>query len=470
MHRILLIEDDETFYEALELILAGHAIEIIRAKDARSGIRQYREAGSGHFSTVIIDYLLPDMRGSEVCQQIRRINPEQELIFTSGHQNPDYLTDILETGTAGFLRKGRPAAEMRECILQSLDRYQKKSRVIGQDQYSASQAELELRAAGFIGRSEGLYKVLKETQRYRSSRYRTLIVGETGVGKELVANALVPEGKKLIAINCAAFRDKENLLEAELFGYVKGAFTGAEKDTMGLVMQAHGNVLFLDELHHLSITAQTKLYRFLQEMKFRRVGDGSGREISVDFKLVAAVQPDIRERVADGRFTEDLIRRVSELAIQVPPLRERAADIEPLVRHFQEEYNTDRPSADRKQFRISTVNEMTRHSWEGNIRTLKSAVRKMLTDCASDIVNPKDFRTYLEADFLRKASALAAPISLNVARSELEEQLIIEALSQSRTRAEAAKRLGMPHSTFSRKTKELGIEPALHLKAKEKVG
>ncbi len=466
--KILLVEDDESFAQSFKLMLREHPIEVVWAPDAKSGIRSFQAAGANHFATVVIDYVLPDMKGSEVCQHLRRLSADQEFLFTSGHQEPEFLTDILETGSAGFLVKGRGVEEMRERVLRSVDQYQKKSRVVGKDAYSPSQAELELRAAGFIGRSESLYQILKETERYRASPYRTLIVGETGVGKELVARALVPPGRNLVAINCAAFRDKENLLESELFGYVKGAFTGAEKDTVGLVMQAHNNVLFLDELHHLSLSAQAKLYRFLQEMKFRRVGDGSGREISVDFKLIAAVQPDIKERVADGRFTKDLIRRVSELVIQVPPLRERPEDIEPLVRHFQEEYNAGKPQEKRKQFRISTIHEMTKHSWDGNVRTLRGAVRKMLTDCQADIVNPRDFKFYLETDFLGAGNSTQAdPASLETEKDELQKRHITDALARSRTRSEAASGLAchFPHSV--EKQKNLGSLPSFISKQKE---
>lgn len=462
--KVLLIEDDETFVNALRLAMQPSGTEIVWAPDGAAGASLFKKKPHD-YAAVVIDYVLPDMKGSEVCRSLRRINPEQEILFASGHQNPEYLTDILETGTAGFLVKGRGADELRERVLQSVDRYEKKLRVLGRDNYSPTEAEIELRRVGFVGRSKPLYTVLKEIERYLPSPYRALIVGETGVGKELVANALVPAGKKLVAVNCASFRDKENLLEAELFGYVKGAFTGAERDTAGLVMQAHNNVLFLDELHQLSISAQAKLFRFLQEMKFRRVGDT--REITVDFKLIAAVQPDIRERVKDGRFTEDLIRRVSELVIQVPPLRERVEDIEPLVRFFQDEYNAGRTAEQRKQFRIATVYEMAAHAWPGNIRELRSAVRKMLTDCAGDIVNPQDFRRYLENDVLGDGAARAASLpAIGDAREELDSKLIKDALGRSRTRSEAAKRLGMPLSTFSRKTKELGINAELHLKAK----
>ncbi|HEY8270973.1 MAG TPA: sigma 54-interacting transcriptional regulator [Pseudobdellovibrionaceae bacterium] len=463
--KILLIEDDESFARSFSLILREQPVEVVWAADAKAGIQAYKAAPYS-FATVVIDYVLPDLKGSEVCQHLRRLHPEQEFLFTSGHRDLDILTDILETGTSGFLRKGRSPEETRERVLRSLEQYSKKTRIIGADNYSPSQAELELNMAGMTGCSKGLYQVVKDVQNYKQSPYSTLIVGETGVGKELVAQALVPKGKNLITINCAAFRDKENLLESELFGHVKGAFTGADKNTVGLVAQAHNNVLFLDELHHLSISAQAKLLRFLQEMKYRQVGDGSGKETSVNFKLITAVQPDIKERVADGRFMQDLIRRVNDLVIQVPALNERPEDIEPLVRKFQNEFNTDKPVEKRKQFRISTINEMMRHNWIGNIRTLKGAIRQMLTDCQSDIIEPKDFKNYLlNKDVLSSNTAIMPNVeSIEDAKNELESKIMKEALALGRTRSQAALRLGMALSTFTRRLKELGINPELYLK------
>lgn len=463
--KVLLIEDQEADAQAFSLIMRGIPVEIVWAADAKAGIKAYQTNIHG-FAVVIIDYILPDLKGTEVCQHLRRLNPDQEFLFTTGNKNLDYFVDLLETGCNGFIVKGGEPAVTRQCVLSSIEKYNKKNRVIGADDYSPSHAELEINMAGMTGCSKALYQVVKDVQRYKESPYPTLIVGDTGVGKELVAQALVPKGKNLIAINCAAFKDKENLLESELFGHIKGAFTGADKDTLGLVAQAHNNVLFLDELHHLSMSAQAKLLRFLQEMKYRKVGDGSGKEISVNFKLITAVQPDIKERVADGRFMQDLIRRVNDLVIQVPSLNERPEDIEPLVRKFQNEFNAAKSVEKRKQFRITTIHAMMGHNWIGNIRTLKGAVRQMLTDCPTDIVETKDFKNYLlKKDVLSSNSPTTInSVSIEEAKTELETKLIKETLALGRTRSQAAKRLGMALSTFTRRLKELGINPELYLK------
>lgn len=433
-HKILLIEDDESFLENLKLMLSGLNVEFTWANTAAKGIQLYRQ-NLQKYSTVIIDYVLPDQKGTAVCETLRRLNPEQDFLFASGHDDPEFIMDVAATGSSGFLAKGRPAAELRDKIQRSLSNFETRIRVIGHDDYEQSKAELELKANGFIGRSQVMYSMLKEIETAKKSPYPTLIVGDTGSGKELVARALTPSGKNLVAVNCAAFIERENLLESELFGYVKGAFTGADKDTVGLVTQAHGQVLFLDELHQLSLAAQAKLLRFLQEMKFRKVGDNSAKETPVQFKLIATVQTDIKERLKDGRFLPDLIERVGALQIRVPALRERLDDLEPLVRFFQDEFNKNRPENEKKQIRISTVAEMKKQSWPTNIRGLQNAVKQMLTNCKGDIASPKDFSAFMDKNLLTSpVLGAASDMPLDEATENFEKQKIEMTLSSSKTR------------------------------------
>jgi DNA-binding NtrC family response regulator len=452
---ILVVEDDEAFVNALRLAFRNQGVEIHWAANAAGGISAYRQKVHG-FASVIIDYSLPDQKGSDVARTIRKLNPGQDILFASGHRDPDFLIDLLETGAARtFLPKGLPMEEIKSRVLDSIALWENRGRVLGPDEYVPSKAELELRSAGFVGRSAGLYGVLQKIERYRESPYPTLITGETGVGKELVAQALAPKGKTLITINCARFAQSENLLESELFGHVKGAFTGANADKAGLLTRAHGHAIFFDELHELPLSAQAKLLRVLEDMRFRRVGDDSGREISIETRVIAATKPDIRDRIKNKLFLEDLYHRVAQLEIMVPPLRERPDDIEPLVRHFQDEFNASKGPLDRKQFRISTVQEMARHPWTGNVRELKSFVRRLLTDCRSDIVNPADFQALLAEG----GKAPAAAINLASSVENLEATEIRKALQSCRTLNEAATRLGLTRWSLNRKLERLGIDP-----------
>ena len=462
--KLLLIEDDESFFEAIELMLADYPIEVIWADTGAKGIQIYQQNPHG-FANVIVDYVLPDLRGTEVCQHLRRLNPDQGILFASGFLNVEYLTDQLETGAAGFLKKGSPTAGLRDQILRVISNYEKRTRVIGFDDYEPGKAEIELKQEGIIGRSQSMHAVLSQVKTARNSPYPTLIIGETGVGKELIAKALTPKGKKLVSVNCASFKDRENMLEAELFGYVKGAFTGADHDTVGLVTQAQNHVLFLDELHHLSMSAQAKLLRFLQEMKFRRVGDNGAPETSIKFKLIAAVQSDINDRLKNKEFQPDLIERVGALVIRVEPLRDRPEDIEPLVRFFQDEFNDGRVPTDKKQIRISTIDEMMKQPWPTNVRGLQNSVKQMLTNCKDDIVNPKDFKAYLDRNLLTKIDVVQDDSkSLKEATKLFMIEMIKGVLKKSRTQTEAALRLGIPFSSFVRTLAKLGINPEFFLK------
>lgn len=457
IHKILLIEDEETFCDSVKLMLSEHAIEIVWADTGAKGIQTFLNDPHG-FAVVLIDYKLPDMNGSDVCRHLKRLSSEQIFLFTSQYFEKEFLVDQLKAGSSGFVDKNEPTAIIRGEILRAITAYEKEHRLIGPAVFEKSKAERDLFNEGITGRSEALHKMLGKIISSRSSKYSTVLVGETGTGKELAAQALVPKGKNLVAVSCASFANRENMLESELFGYVKGAFTDAKQDTPGLVMQAHGHVLFLDELHQLSISAQSKLLRFLQEMKFRRVGDNSSKETTVDFKLIAAVQPDINQRLKDGRFLPDLLERVGALVIQVPALRERPDDIEPLVRKFQDEFNSGRPATEQKQFRISTVTEMQKHSWPTNVRGLQNAVKRLLTNCKVDVVNPKDFKTYLEEDLMREISPSEQfDTSLEEATKQFEIRSITSALKKSRTRVEAAARLELPMTSFLRKLTTLGI-------------
>ncbi len=466
--KILLVEDDETFFDSIMMMLSDcKDITVIWAKTGALGIQKYLQDPQG-YDLVILDYVLPDLKGTEVCQHLRKINNDQTFLFASGYSNNEFLIDQLKTGGAfSFLIKGSPVVEMKNTILAAVKENQTKNGLLKNLNFEPTTAQLELKKNGFISQSLLMLQMLKEIESAKNSSYPTLIIGETGTGKELIAQALVPAGKKMISINCASFMQRENLLESELFGYVKGAFTGANNDTAGLVTKANGNVLFLDELHQLPIGAQAKLLRFLQEMKFRKVGDNSGNETKVNFKLIAAVQTDIKERIKDKSFLTDLYERVGTLTINAPSLREKPEDTELLVRHFQDEFNKDKSQNKQKQFRISTVTEIKKQLWPTNIRGLQNAVKQMMTNCETDIINPVDFKNYLLKNQITKEFDLSnsadETIDHDEAMKAFETQRIIEILKKSKTKIEAATRLGLPITTLARKINVLGIDPKFYL-------
>jgi two-component system nitrogen regulation response regulator NtrX len=463
--KILLIEDDESYVDGLRLLLQSDSIEIVWAASAAEGIQAYRKNIHG-FATVVIDYLLPDQNGSVVAPHLRKLNPEQDILFASGHNDPSYLIDLLETGCArSFIVKGRAPEETRQRILESIAIYQNKNRVIGKDDHSPSQIERLLNAAGFIGCSQAQLKILEQIKRCREQNYSVALIGETGSGKGKIAKALVTAGKEMTTVLCGRYSGSENMLESELFGHKKGAFTGAVEDTRGLILEAHDQFLFLDELQDLSGTAQRKMLRLLDEMKFRRVGDDRGGEISVRFKLISAMKPAVYKMIKEEQFLEDLYNRVAHLEIHIPPLRERPEDIEPMVRHIQNEFNEKRPETSHKQIRSSTISEMKKYPWMGNLRQLQNAVRQMLTAADRDIVNPSAFDDYLKNRANHGQSTVAlkeAPIAVSVQRHEIEQ--IIGTLKTSRTQNETAEKLGLNRFQLLRKLKRLGIDAESYLR------
>lgn len=451
--KVLLIEDNDNFCDAVELALRNHNVTIVRAATGLEGVKLFKQNPYG-FATVIIDYCLPDIKGSEVAQIIRRINSTQDYLFATGFTEVENLLDLLETGGArSFLNKGRPIEELKDRILESVSLYLHQNRLISHDTPEPEKIELEIRSEGFVGRSLKTYEVIKTIKKFRQEKYSTLVIGETGTGKELVAQALCPKDKRIIVVDCPRYSKSETLLESDLFGYVKGAFTGADKESPGLLSQAHEQMVFFDELHQLSLEAQSKLLRFLQEMNYRKLGDHSAREISIRFKLIAAAKPEIFELVKQGKFLEDLLYRIGRLEIRVPSLRERPEDIEPLVRRFQDEYNQSRSKLEQKQFRISTVNEMMKYSWSGNVRELQNAVVQMMANTQSDIVNPSDFIQYRDRGVDNKSTAAAATvtsITLHEVAAQVEESQLKHALNKSKTKQETATRLGVTRWALNR--------------------
>jgi DNA-binding NtrC family response regulator len=241
--KILLIEDDPSYASALRLMLSDYPFEITWAKTGTEGVQQYQKSTQS-YATVIVDYRLPDLVGSEVARHLKKINPSQDILFASGYNDSEYLTEMLETGCARtFLPKGRSVEETRSKILDSISIFERKNKVLGSDDFCPSKAELALKSFGFVGRSRALYEVTEAVKKYRNLSGAVRIIGETGTGKEKVAKALIPEGKRSVVINCPEFASSESRLESELFGHMKGAFTGADENKPGLLLQAHGHVL-----------------------------------------------------------------------------------------------------------------------------------------------------------------------------------------------------------------------------------
>jgi DNA-binding NtrC family response regulator len=463
--KILLIEDDESFVNSVRLMLAEYPVEVVWAASGADGIKKYRENIHG-FASIVVDYCLPDWKGSDVARHLRKLNPIQDILFATGHTEPEYYVDLLETGCArSFIQKGKPVEHIRQCILDSISVFHSHNKVTNSDDYSPTKAEQELKAEGIVGKSPALYEILKTIKKVRGSTSSILLIGESGSGKEVITSALVEKGRKLITISCAEFIESEHSLETRLFGYKKGSFTGAERDTPGLLHNAHQGIVFFDELQELSRSGQAKLLRLFQEGKYRPYGDHSGQEISIKFQPICAAKPEIWEMIKNGTFLEDLYHRVNKIEIRIPPLRERNEDIEPLVRHFSDLLNGSNPPNQRKFFRAATIAEMAKHSWSrNNVRELQTAVESMYRLADTDIIIPSDFENYLMRS-IRPGDELVSqaivPLEYSVHKVEFER--IVSVLKRCRTRIEAASKLGISRFDLKRKMEKLGIVPESYL-------
>ncbi len=452
--RILVVDDDELFFQTLEMAFYETKVELTWAPDGKSALRSLE---ANEFDIAVVDFDLPDSKGDEVATKIKSISPEVQIVFATGHSELDILARLLKSGAQSqFFFKGTHPEEIRQIIMETYDRYSRQLKVLGSSSEIVSVDEDDL---GMIGVSEEMRRVRRKILRYRPVDSSVLILGESGTGKELVANALraTPEAG-WIAINCAKYQANEALMESELFGHVRGAFTGADKNHTGLLERAAGGVVFFDEIHCLSLAAQQKLLRAFQEKKIRRLGDSEEREIHASFRIVAATKPDIQERIAQGEFLIDLYFRINALTIQIPPLCHRLEDIEPLVFHFLDQFNSK--FGHKKGIRSGTLLKMKAYSWPGNIRELRNALERMYIDSDGEVLEPSDFEEYVSAQ--RGASPKETQAEIFKYRDYMdraEEAFFTSILKASPDVDYAAKEAGLPRSTFYRKLKRIGIQP-----------
>ena len=313
--RILLIEDDRCFADTIRMVVKSIGAKVVWAETARAGYQQFSQA-EAPFDLVLIDYHLPDLNGAELAEIIKRKNKNQQIVFATGDSTRDTLTALLKTGSAiSFISKSDTPAEMLKEIEKGIDAYRRGKRVLSQP-LEPSEIERALAAEGIVGRSPAMFDVLQKIQRFRSVNVDVLILGESGVGKELVAKPFASQKEKIFPVNCAAFSESSALLESELFGHAKGAFTDAKSDKPGIVEVSEGGILFLDEIHALSLPAQSKLLRFLQEKKFRRVGEAFERSLAGKIRVICAAKPSLASLVDEGKFLPDLYYRIAKAAFR----------------------------------------------------------------------------------------------------------------------------------------------------------
>ncbi|MCU0352631.1 MAG: sigma-54 dependent transcriptional regulator [Cytophagales bacterium] len=382
MPRILIIDDEKSIRFTLREILEYEKYEVDEAQDGEEGLRKLTEQS---YNVALCDIKMPKMDGVEVLTRAKEQGVEAQFIMISAHGTIETAVECTKKGAYDFISKPPDLNRLLVTLRNALD----KSTLVTETKVLRRKVT---KGSEIIGESEGIRRVKETIGKVAPTEARVLITGPNGAGKELVARQLHEQSNRaampLVEVNCAAIPSE--LIESELFGYEKGAFTSAVKQRIGRFEQADGGTLFLDEIGDMSLSAQAKVLRALQENKITRVG--GDKEIKVNLRVIAATNKDLRKEIAENRFREDLYHRLSVILIHVPPLDERKDDIPLLVEKFLQDIAEDYGSA-AKKIASEAVRHLQSLSWSGNIRELRNVVERLVIMSGPEITE-SDVRAY----------------------------------------------------------------------------
>jgi two-component system nitrogen regulation response regulator NtrX len=382
MAKILVIDDEKAIRYALKEILEYEKHEVLEAAD---GMEALKIVEKEKFDIIFCDIKMPKIDGMELLEKFQEKMPDVPVVMISGHGNIETAVEAIKKGAFDYISKPLDLNRMLITLRNALD----KSNLITETKTLKRKI---YRTANMIGESEGILKIKSMIDKVAPTDARVLITGANGTGKELVARWLHEKSNRsalpLIEVNCAAIPSE--LIESELFGHEKGSFTSAIKQRLGKFEQANGGTLFLDEIGDMSLSAQAKVLRALQENKITRVG--GEKELSVNVRVLAATNKDLKSEIEKGNFREDLYHRLSVIVIQVPSLNERISDIPLLANHFAKEI-CEESSMPLKTFTNKALDELQKNSWTGNIRELRNVVERLLILCEGSITD-KDVQQF----------------------------------------------------------------------------
>lgn len=444
---ILIIDDEKNIREGLA---ANFEMEDYNVRTASNGAEGLELISHGDIDLVITDLKMNGISGEQVLAKVTAETPGIPVIILTGHGSIDSAVDAMRHGAYDFLTKPLNLDQLTMIVKRALAGREMSL----QHQNLKKQLEHSSALREMIGKSSAMQKVQQMIQKVADTRASVLITGESGVGKELVANAIhnlsSRKNNSMVNVHCAAL--SETLLESELFGHEKGSFTGADKMQKGRFELAHGGSIFLDEIGEINQSVQIKILRVLQEKKFERVG--GEQTINVDVRIIAATNRNLAEEVKAGRFREDLYYRLNVIHIEVPPLRERKDDIPLLISHFLEEFNQENGKS------IKSVDSrakaaMFKYSWPGNIRELRNCMESAVVMCSGDEIRLEDLPPTIS-----ECSALdSVSVPLGITLDEAEKIIIQENLAVNRNnRSRTAEILGIGRKTLQRRLSEWGME------------
>ena len=451
--RILIVEDEKSMREVLRMLLEGEGYDVISASDGLDG-SSYIERDI--FDLVITDIKMPGLDGFELLKKIKEISPETLVIMVTAFGTTESAIEAMKRGAYDYINKPFNIDELRIIVRKALE----KKRLSEEISLLRQKVETTYALENIIGQSPKMQEMFRLIPKIAQSSSNVLITGESGSGKELVATALhnlsPRKNKNFVAINCAAF--PEGLLESEIFGYMKGAFTGAMLNKQGLFEIADNGSMFLDEIGEMPINLQVKLLRVLEHGTFRRLGGTT--DITADVRVISATNKDLKEEIKGGRFREDLFYRLNVFPIHIPPLRERKEDIPLLVGHFLEKASKipKRVSADAMRLLID-------YPWKGNVRELENIIERVALLIEKQEITLADLPLEITA-VAGIAGETVDPhefpgngVNLDGIIEEIEKKYILKALERTNgVKTEAAKLLNLTFRSFRHRLHKYGLK------------
>jgi DNA-binding NtrC family response regulator len=454
---VLVVDDEELYRRALERILARAGHRVLTARDSGEAIGI---VSSEPLELVLCDVKMPGINGIELVRQIHDIHPDLPCIVITGYGSPENSLEALRAGAFWYLQKPFDHAHLdvvRRLVEQAIEH----GRLKAENRILQHQLRSKYKFESIVGKSAALLQALEIVEKVADTDSTVLITGESGTGKELIARAIHYNSRRadrmLVTVNCGAI--PEELLESELFGHVKGAFTSAVQHREGRFSLADGGTIFLDEIGDMSPNLQVKLLRVLQDQTFEPVG--SSKTVKVDVRVIAATNQDLSSLIEEKRFRKDLFYRLNVIPIEVPPLRERPEDIPLLVHHFLDVANQDRGT------RIEAVSDeamqvLVDYAWPGNVRELENLIERLVVLRPEGEIGVGDLPPYFRT---RRDPELVAPrvtasgLPFNQVVDRFESDLILQALEQTHwNKNQAAQLLGLNRTTLLEKIKKKGLE------------
>jgi two-component system, NtrC family, response regulator HydG len=443
--QILVIDDDKAMRDACFQILSRQGFRVELAASARQGLSLLERMS---FDAILLDLVMPDMDGLEALKKIRAQDPDVEVIIITGYGTIQSAVESIKAGAFHFLSKPFVPDDLRTLVNRALE----KRRLDLENLYLRQELKTKDERNQLVYESESMARIMDMIARVAPTDSTVLITGESGTGKGLVARKLHQLSQRsrrpFITVDCGTL--VETLFESELFGHVKGSFTGADANKIGKFELAQNGTLFFDEISNIGLEVQAKLLRAVEERKISKVG--SHRVITVDVRIIAATNKDLTKAIKDGTFREDLFYRLNVVLIQMPPLRERKSDIPLLVQHFLEKYNA-RLRRDMRGISPDAMDLLVRHNWPGNVRELENTLERLVVLSPGPYLEPADL--VFAGTVLSPADDPAAGVSLK----DMERDHIIQTLQRyDGHKSETAQALGIDRKTLREKLKRYNIE------------